>query len=97
MKLDFWEILKYHVIKLGGVYPAGLLIWIGGENMATSSIIENIRVNNPKVLEEYVDAMEARGKSHRPRTENEKSGVVTDSERTKKFMAKVLAKKGIEA
>ena len=50
-----------------------------------------------KVLEEYVDAMEARGKSHRPRTENEKSGVVTDSERTKKFMAKVLAKKGIKA
>lgn len=61
--------------------------------MATSSIIENIRVNNPKVLEEYVDAMEERAKNHHPRTENEKSGVVTDQERTRRFMAKVLAKK----
>ncbi len=63
--------------------------------MATSSIIENIRVNNPMVLEEYVDAMEERAKNVHPRTENERSGVVTDRERMKKFMAKVLAKKGI--
>jgi hypothetical protein len=70
---------------------------IGGENMATSSIIENIRVNNPKVLEEYVDAMEERAKNRHQRTEDEKSGVVTDRERTKVFMAKVLAKKGIKA
>ena len=27
--------------------------------MATSSIIDNIRINNPKVLEEYAAAMEA--------------------------------------
>ena len=65
--------------------------------MATSSIIENIRVNNPKVLEEYVDAMEDHATNHHPRTDDEKSGVVTDLERIKKFMAKVLAKKGIMA
>jgi hypothetical protein len=64
--------------------------------MATSSIIENIRVNNPKVLEEYVDAMEERAKNRHQRTEDEKSGVVTDRERTKVFMAKVLANKGIK-
>jgi len=65
--------------------------------VATSSIIENIRVNNPKVLEEYVDAMEDHATNHHPRTDDEKSGVVTDPERIKKFMAKVLAKKGIMA
>ena len=65
--------------------------------MATSSIIENIRVNNPKVLEEYVDAMENRSKNAYPRAEDEKSGVVTDGERTKAFMAKVLTMKGIIA
>lgn len=62
--------------------------------MATSSIIENIRVNNPKVLEEYVNAMEERAKNVHPRTDAEKSSVVTDRERTRRFMAKVLARKG---
>ena len=65
--------------------------------MATSSIIENIRVNNPKVLEQYVDAMERNMENTHHRTEDEKSGVVTDKERIKKFMAKVLAKKGLSA
>ena len=27
--------------------------------MATSSIIDNIRINNPKVMEKYAEAMEA--------------------------------------
>ena len=65
--------------------------------MATSSIIENIRVNNPIVLEAYVNAMEERAKNVLPRTEAEKSSVVTDRERTKRFMAKVLARNGIGA
>ena len=64
--------------------------------MATSSIIENIRVNNPKVLEEYVTTMEKHAENNHTRTENERSGVVTDRERTRKFMAQVLAKKGIK-
>ena len=61
--------------------------------MATSSIIENIRVNNPMVLKEYVDAKEQRALNCHPRTEDEKSGVVKDPERTRKFMEKVLAKR----
>ncbi len=61
--------------------------------MATSSIIENIRVNNPKVLEEYVEAMENSTKNYKPRTEDQKSGVVTDPERIKAFMEKALARK----
>ena len=69
----------------------------GGENVATSSIIENIRVNNPKVLEEYVNAMEDHVRNYHPRTEDEMSGVVTDSERTRRFMAKVLARRGTQA
>ena len=62
--------------------------------MATSSIIENIRVNNPQVLEDYVTFMEAVGQ--RPiqlRTEAERSCVVTDPERIKSFVEKVLARK----
>ena len=31
----------------------------GGVDMATSSIIDNIRINNPKVMEKYAEAMEA--------------------------------------
>jgi len=65
--------------------------------MATSSIIENIRVNNPQVLEEYVAAMEASAKAPlKPRTEDQRTGVVTDSERIRAFAAKALAKKGMK-
>ena len=94
--LDFSRSRAYNGLKIGGVCLPAYDPRLGGENMATSSIIENIRVNNPKVLEEYVDAMEKRAKNRHQRTEDEKSGVVTDRERTKVFMAKVLAKKGIK-
>ena len=68
----------------------------GCYDVATSSIIENIRVNNPKALEEYIDAMEYFAKNHRQRSDNEKSGVITDSERTRNFVNKVLTKKKVE-
>ena len=64
--------------------------------MATSSIIENIRVNNPKALEEYAAAMEDAAATFHKRTDAEKTGVITDKEETKAFMRKALAKKGIE-
>ena len=63
--------------------------------MATSSIIENIRVNNPRALEEYAAAMEEAATAFHARTEAEKTGVVTDKEETKEFMRKALARKGI--
>lgn len=63
--------------------------------MATSSLLEHIRVNNPKAVEEFVAAMEASAKAPlKPRTENERSGVVTDPERIRSFMAKALQKRG---
>ena len=64
--------------------------------MATSSIIENIRVNNPQVLEEYVAAMEASAEEpFQQRTEDQRSGVITDSARIRRFAEKALAKKGM--
>lgn len=64
--------------------------------MATSSIIENIRVNNPRALEEYAEAMESSANNFHPRGDLEKSGVITDKEETEEFMRKALAKKGIK-
>ena len=62
--------------------------------MATSSIIENIRVNNPRVLEEYVAAMEEAAKKTLSRSDNERSGVVTDPQEIKSFLQKAMEKKG---
>ncbi|MBQ7197404.1 MAG: hypothetical protein IJS40_08355 [Synergistaceae bacterium] len=59
--------------------------------MATSSIIENIRINNPQVLVEYLEAIK------RWREEPIKevhTNVVDDPERMDRFMKKFLAKHG---
>ncbi len=61
--------------------------------MATSSIIENIRIDNPKALEAYVEAMEYRVK--KTEVKHTCSGVVSDPQKVKVFMDKALAKKGI--
>ena len=64
--------------------------------MATSSIIENIRVNNPQVLEEYIAFMETSASSPlQPRKDDERSDVVTDSSRIRNFVRKALEKKGL--
>ena len=63
--------------------------------MATSSIIENIRVNNPRALEEYAAAMEESAKNFHKRSDEERTGLVTDEAETKEFMRKALARKGI--
>ena len=59
--------------------------------MATSSIIENIRVNNPQVLVEYLEAIK-RWREHPD--EPHHSNVVDDPERMDAFMRKFLAKHG---
>ena len=65
--------------------------------MATSSIIENIRVNNPRVLEEWVNAMEAEAQEPiKIRTEEERSSVLTDEAEIRAFMQKALARHGIQ-
>jgi hypothetical protein len=44
-----------------------------------------------KAVEEFVAAMEASAKAPlKPRTDDERSGVVTDPERIRSFMAKAL-------
>lgn len=49
--------------------------------MATSSLLEHIRVNNPKAVEEFVTAMETSAKEpFRPHTGDQRSGVVSDPE-----------------
>ena len=63
--------------------------------MATSSIIENIRVNNPQFLEDYAEFIEESEKNYYPSTEDDHSGVITDLDETIDFMRKALAKKGI--
>jgi len=57
--------------------------------MATSTLLENIRVNNPKAVECFVEFMEMSANAPlKPGTEEERSGVITDSERLRKFMEK---------
>ncbi len=61
--------------------------------MPTSSIIEDIRVNNPMVLVEYVKAMEKHANEEvRPRTDEGRSGVCDDPQKIKALMDKVRAR-----
>ena len=64
--------------------------------MATSSIIDNIRVNNPRVLEEYVKALEESAEHYDPQKDERRSNVCTDPEITREFMKKSLARHGIQ-
>lgn len=65
--------------------------------MATSSIIDNIRVNNPQVLVDYADFLEAQAQEPlKKRSEKERSVVITDKEETAALMKKVLARHGIQ-
>lgn len=62
--------------------------------MATSSIIENIKVNNPRVIEEYLAAMEKAASE--PIAEKKESGTVriTDPAELKKIMLRGIEKWG---
>lgn len=62
--------------------------------MATSSILENIRVNNPKVVEEFVVAMEAYSKNPLKYEKKGTSSVVTDPARLKAIVEKGLKNRG---
>lgn len=66
--------------------------------MATSSIIENIRVNNPQLLEEYVEAMEKGVNLHHVTTGGEfHSSALTDPNRIKALVEGALAKRGTKS
>ena len=61
--------------------------------MATSSLFDHIRVNNPRAVEEFVEA--SANAELKPHTEDRFSGVVTDPERLRLFMSKALQRKRI--
>ncbi len=62
--------------------------------MATSSILENIRVNNPKVIEEFVAAMEA-PENHLPKKNDRvRATVNTDPDKIKGLMLKGIQNRG---
>jgi len=62
--------------------------------MATSSILENIRVNNPKAVEEFVAAMEASAQKPIREIEVKRSTVVTDPARLRNVVMKGLKNRG---
>lgn len=62
--------------------------------MATSSIVEKIRVNNPKVIEDYVEAMEASANVPINRGPQAAARKVTDAAELKDVMLRGLEKWG---
>ena len=61
--------------------------------MATSSITENIRIDNPKAIEAFLQAMEESEKTYPVETEVPKSNVVTDPDVMSDFMEKALKRR----
>ena len=66
----------------------------GGMDMATSSFVEKIRVNNPKVMEEYVAAMESAANTPVLQRTEKKTKEIKDSQELKKLMLKGIEKWG---
>lgn len=63
--------------------------------MAESSILERIHISNPNAVEDFVAAMEASAKGClKPRTDDQRSGVVSDPERIRSFVTKALQNRG---
>ena len=54
--------------------------------MATSSIVETIRVNNPKVIEEYVAAIENSAEAPVTCSKESAAKKITDPKELKKIM-----------
>ena len=67
---------------------------IGGEYMATSSFVERIRVNNPKVMEEYVAAMESAANAPVMQRAEKTVKEIKDPQELKKLMLKGIEKWG---
>lgn len=65
--------------------------------MPTSTIIENIRVNNPYALEEYVKFLEQRKKNPEQISSNSLlSGVITDPDGIRALVDKILKKQAAD-
>ncbi len=64
------------------------------QSMATSSIIEDIKINNPKVMEEYVAALEAAEKAPIVPVQELAARRITDPAELKKIMLRGIEKWG---
>lgn len=62
--------------------------------MATSSFVERIRVNNPKVMEEYVAAMESAASAPIVKNVNKNIVEIKDPQELKRLMLKGIEKWG---
>ena len=62
--------------------------------MASSSFVERIRINNPKVMEEYVAAMESAAIAPVVQRAEKKAKEITDPKELKKLMQKGIEKWG---
>lgn len=62
--------------------------------MATSSILENITVNNPRVIEEFLDAMEKSVNNSQTRRAHSETNFITDPKQIKEIMAKGIRNRG---
>ena len=82
------------VIKMGEVCEPISYLREGGVLMATSTILEKIRVNNPKVIEEYVAAMEASANTPIETRKPTAAKQVTDPAELKKIMLRGIEKWG---
>lgn len=58
--------------------------------MATSSIIDRIRINNPKVMEAYIDALEKAEKEPVIYSPSQTAREVTDPEEMKQIMIRCI-------
>ena len=61
-------------------------------SMATSSFVERIRVNNPKVMEEYVAAMETAANAPVAQRPEKRAKEIKDPQELKKLMLKGIEK-----
>ncbi|MBR1711124.1 MAG: hypothetical protein IJ719_20230 [Clostridia bacterium] len=62
--------------------------------MATSTIVEKIRVNNPKVIEEYVAAMESAATAPIETRKPTAAKQITDAAELKRIMMRGIEKWG---
>lgn len=62
--------------------------------MATSSILENIYVNNPKAIEEFVAAMDSPEKYLTGNCDHTQAIVMADPEKARSLMLKGIENRG---
>lgn len=66
----------------------------GEMDMATCSIFDDITINDPDFVDFYIEGMEAyENAPYKPRTEDQKSGCITDPEEIRRICELCLGRK----